>query len=385
MEAGTALRGFVRTAFGYKGSFAYRFCAGTADTCYAPVYEVLKRRGVTFKFFHRVERLELADGRIGRIVVAEQARPSHGEYEPLMNVDGLPCWPSNPHWEKLVDGDWFRSVEADFECPSAEVRAREQLAVLEVGRDFDDVVLAISIAALPSICGDLIEASPAWAEAVEHVKTVRTQALQLWLDKQGAQLGFSIPGLPIVTWLYDAESPLNVWGDYTELLGMEGWPPDATPDLLGYFCSTMPDEGEDPFEPFPDQAAANERVRANAVELLDRGIGTLLPEAVQNGGFDWSLLVDQRPQPGTGADRLQSQYYRANVIPTERYVLSVKGSSRYRLPVRDEQFSNLYLAGDWTQCTLNCGCMEAATMSGMLCANAVCGYPPRSDIVGIGF
>jgi uncharacterized protein with NAD-binding domain and iron-sulfur cluster len=53
--------------------------------------------------------------------------------------------------------------------------------------------------------------------------------------------------------------------------------------------------------------------------------------------------------------------------------------------VRDERFSNLYLAGDWTQCTLNCGCMEAATMSGMRCANAVCGYPPRSDIVGIDF
>jgi len=73
-------------------------------------------------------------------------------------------------------------------------------------------------------------------------------------------------------------------------------------------------------------------------------------------------------------------------VPTERYVLSVSGSSQYRLPVHDPvAFPNLYLAGDWTECTLNCGCMEAATMSGMLCANALTGYQPRADITGVDF
>jgi uncharacterized protein with NAD-binding domain and iron-sulfur cluster len=276
-------------------------------------------------------------------------------------------------------------VYADFECPSKEVRAREQQLDLEAGRDFDDVVLGISIAALPSIGSELIKASRAWAEAVEHVTTVRTQALQLWLRKPACELGFTVGGRPIVTWLYSDDSPLNVYGEYTELIPMEGWPPDDAPKLVGYFCSTMPDDGEDPFEPFPDRAKAHDQVHENVVELLDGGVATLFPHAVQNGGFDWELLHDGRPNPGEGPNRLESQYYRANVVPTERYVLSVKGSSKWRLPVHDRQFPNLYLAGDWTQCGLDCGCMEAATMSGMLCSNALSGYPARSAIVGVDF
>ena len=73
------------------------------------------------------------------------------------------------------------------------------------------------------------------------------------------------------------------------------------------------------------------------------------------------------------------------MTPTERYVLSVTGSSRHRLPVDDPEFPNLFLAGDWTRCTLNAGCMEAATMSGMLCAGALTGYPPREAVVGVDF
>jgi hypothetical protein len=37
----------------------------------------------------------------------------------------------------------------------------------------------------------------------------------------------------------------------------------------------------------------------------------------------------------------------------------------------------LFLAGDWTQCALNCGCTESATISGMLCSSALSGYPAR--------
>jgi uncharacterized protein with NAD-binding domain and iron-sulfur cluster len=54
------------------------------------------------------------------------------------------------------------------------------------------------------------------------------------------------------------------------------------------------------------------------------------------------------------------------------------------LPANDPgEFSNLYLAGDWTQCTINAGCMEAATISGMLCSEAISGYPLRYQISGL--
>jgi uncharacterized protein with NAD-binding domain and iron-sulfur cluster len=382
MEAGTALRGLVRSALTYKGAFAYRFRAGTADTCYAPMYEVLRRRGVRFRFFHRVTALEPGPAGVERIRLGRQAK-TVGEYEPLMGVHGLPCWPDAPRWEQIEDGDWFRAERADFENPSAAVRAREVERVLVAGEHFDAVVCGLSLAALPAVAGALLERSAAWTAAVRNVQTVRTQALQLWLTETSAQLGFPIAGHPIVTWLYDRESPLNVWGDFSELLPMEAWPEPA-PASLSYFCSTMPDHGADPFDPFPDQAAADASVRAAAVELIERGLGPVLP-GLDPGRPAWNVLFDPRRPPGEGRARLDPQWLRANVTPTERYVLSVTGSSRHRLRVDDPEFANLFLAGDWTRCTLNAGCMEAATMSGMLCANALCGYPPRDAIVGADF
>ena len=58
-------------------------------------------------------------------------------------------------------------------------------------------------------------------------------------------------------------------------------------------------------------------------------------------------LVDPEGQPGDGIKHLQSQYWRANIDPSERYVLSLAGSTKYRLKAGESGFDNLYLAGDW--------------------------------------
>src|SRR5690606_33016060 len=98
------------------------------------------------------------------------------------------------------------------------------------------------------------------------------------------------------------------------------------PKGLAYFCSTMPDaQGQAPRDPFPSQAEADAFARRNAVALLTKGIATVMPGAAPGGAFDWNVLYDPRPEPGIGEDRIDAQWYRANVTPTERYVLSVVG------------------------------------------------------------
>jgi hypothetical protein len=52
------------------------------------------------------------------------------------------------------------------------------------------------------------------------------------------------------------------------------------------------------------------------------------------GNFDWNSVVDI--------------YHRANIDPSERYMLSVSGSTSSRLTGYESGFSNRYLAGDWT-------------------------------------
>ena len=59
---------------------------------------------------------------------------------------------------------------------------------------------------------------------------------------------------------------------------------------------------------------------------------------------NWQLLVD--PKDRVGADRLFSQVIRANVEPSDLYVQSRKGNSRYRLRPEQSNFDNLVLADD---------------------------------------
>ena len=54
MAAGATVRALVRLVFTYKGGFFWKMQAGMGDTIFTPFYQVLKRRGVKFEFFHAV-------------------------------------------------------------------------------------------------------------------------------------------------------------------------------------------------------------------------------------------------------------------------------------------------------------------------------------------
>ena len=73
-------------------------------------------------------------------------------------------------------------------------RRRARTRTLRVTDDFDVVVLGIGIGAIPFVAGDLLARDPRWRAMVDHVKTVATQAFQLWLRPQQSALGW--PGLP---------------------------------------------------------------------------------------------------------------------------------------------------------------------------------------------
>ena len=86
----------------------------------------------------------------------------------------------------------------------------------------------------------------------------------------------------------------------------------------------------------------------------------------------FDLLCDIANQ--TGEARFTSQYVRANYTPSERYVLDLPGTARYRLEADTSGFTNLALAGDWLFTGLG-GAVESAVMSGMQAARGLCGLP----------
>jgi uncharacterized protein with NAD-binding domain and iron-sulfur cluster len=356
--------------FEYRGSIFWRMQAGSGDVVFAPLYQALRARGVRFAFFDRVDALQLAaDGRsVERIRIGRQARLAggRGEYEPLVRIKGVPCFPSAPLRDQLA-GD----VGGDAERAWAG-RAGEEPVTLEAGEDFDDVVLATSLGIVPEICRELIERSPRWRRMVDGVATVPTQALQLWLRRDEAALGWRHPGATVSAYV----APFDTYASMGHLLDREAWPEDRPPKALAYFCRALPTGAA------VDPAGADRFVRGNAVRHLEDFAGRLWPgAAAPAGGFRWDLLWTE-DDGVDGEARLDEQFWTANVDPSDRYVQSLPGSGADRLRADESGFANLFLAGDWTRCGLDAGCIEAAVMSGRQAANAVRGRPLTDGITG---
>lgn len=141
-----------------------------------------------------------------------------------------------------------------------------------------------------------------------------------------------------------------------------------------YFCNAYFDPAATP--PFSDSgfpARQREQVVQNSLSFLNKDIGLLWPNAVTQGAFDLNLLVSIASAAGPA--RFAEQFFRVNIDPSELDVLSLPGTTKYRLAPGNSRFANLYLAGDWTLNDLNVGCIEATVISGRLASRAISGKP----------
>ena len=389
--AGVALRGALRMLFSSRGAIFWKMNASMGDTVFAPMYQVLRQRGVTFKFFHRLEKVRLADasqlkkGECAYVKALEfdvQAKVKGGKaYEPLIDVRGLPCWPSEPDWSQLIDGSRLEREEWDFE--SHWDKRKADTRTLNVVDDFDFVVLGVGLGAIPYVCEDLIHRDQRWRDMVANLKTVNTQAFQIWLREDMEHLGWTDPPLALSAFV----QPFETWADMSHLIGEERW--KVSPGAIAYFCSALQDELSP--QELRDASYPRRRrmeVRKNAIRYLNNDIAKLWPNAARRpGDFKWDLLVDPAEQATSRKARrgneasFDSQYWRANVNPTERYVLSLPGTQKYRISPLDNTYDNLTIAGDWTTCGLDAGCVEAAVISGRLAAHAISSSPALEDIV----
>ena len=369
MAAGTAIQDLLRLMFTYRGAVCFKMQAGMGDTVFTPFYEVLKRRGVQFKFFHWVSGLSLdADKRfIEEIEVVSQVELTGSDYDPLVTVKELACWPNEPCWEQIKDGEKIRAQGVNLEWQVNPLARAPQ--TLRRGHDFDLVVLGISVAALSDICQELIQdaGNPRFRAMIENSHTVMTQAFQLWLARPLHRLGWPFDENSIMTAYTE---PLDTYADMTQLLARECWKPEDEVHDIAYFCGVLKDAAVD-----ETQEQADARVRDQALGYLGGDVERIWPDSMNRSGtdFDWRNLFD--PDRGRGPARFDTQFWRANLQPTERYVLTPAGSVQYRLQADQSGYDNLTLTGDWTKTGLDGGCVEAAVMAGMQASRAICGVP----------
>ena len=351
LAAGKGLQSLLMM-INYEGSFMWRMRAGMGDVVFAPLYLALKQRGVKFHFFSRVTQLRLMPGRpiIDRVELTRDAAPTGGPaaYEPIELAGEWWCWPAAPDRAQLAG-----SSPAD--------------EALERGVDFDEVVLAIPLGALPEICRELAVASPRFRLMLERGETVQTKGLQLWLTKTIKELQ-GTPGRDDLDPPSTAYAePFDTYCDMSHLLEAELYGRADGPQAVAYFCAVLPDR---------EAGKAQESVRAGALEFLEGQAAAIWPHAVREGEFDWDVLFD--PHGRTGRGRLGAQYLRANVAATDRYVTTPAGTVDARLDPDQSGFENLTLAGDWTHNGIDGGCVEAAVISGEWAAAAIIRRDPRA-------
>ncbi len=369
IAAGAGIRFVLRIIGTYKGSVLYLPRAGMGELVVAPVYEVLRQRGVKFHFFRKLSNvLPASDGRsVARFDFEVQAREKR-PYEPLIAAGGLRCWPAAPLWDQLEDGDRMAKAAVDFEStwcrwPAA---ARESLSA---GRDFDLSVLALPIGALKKLNGDPTPAdalalhSERLRESLSKIGVAPSLAAQLWLSKDLAELGWRHARAAMVA----GPPPLDIWADMSDVLATEAGVPARS---LHYFCGTLHTD-------LHLRPSAHAGVAAEAQALAQRETDRWLvdhaqaiwPGACAGGAFDFS--------------NLSGQFVRANVDRSSLCARATAKTITARLDCDASGFDNLFLAGAWHKTGLNMECLEAAVMSGMECARAVSGSPTR--VVGEAF
>ena len=182
MSAAMGLYHLLRLVFTYKQSLFFKMASGMGDTVFGPLFEVCRRNGVRFEFFHEVRELtpDASANRITAIHLIRQVE-TKADYMPLRDVAGLPSWPSEPLYDQIRDDQAARLRESgvDLEDPWSGWDGGVDVKLLE-GRDFDLVVLGIPVGAHRMICRGLIDRLPEWRQMTEALQTIQTGTLQLW-------------------------------------------------------------------------------------------------------------------------------------------------------------------------------------------------------------
>ena len=344
LAAGQGLRGALRMFFTYRGAIVWRMRAGMGDIVFSPLYRALLARNVKFKFNHRLAKASFA---------LNQPEGSANRVTRLtFKYD---------HVEKYPDATWPALNDDRFWPDSATHRfsklRQARTLTLEADRrsnGFDVVVFALGKDDFVGTCSELCDELDHYRQMREHVETVATQAVQFWFKADFPELGWT-RGPVVMTGL---DSPLDSWADMTHTLAAEGvksYAAGKQPAAVAYLCGVLPDSGD------------VNVVKKNARDFLEA-----------------QRALDKLVSPVGGAGgAFEQQHFRANKTGSQRYTLSLPGTLKHRVSPLDGSVVNMTIAGDWTDCGFNEGCVEAAVMSGRLAAHAITGdQPPLDEIIG---
>lgn len=359
----------------------------------------------------------------GRLLFAVRSSPGAlGLLQPIATIHPADL-------DKPVDLEVLKIVPEGTEPPRI-----LHVSVTRECREDSVVVNAMPISVLPRVASGLLHRFPAWAASTSRVQTVATQGLQIWHQRSTQQLGWEAIAADAVhhrpsgsesagSTVGGFVEPFDTWADLTLTEELEQSDQSCRVGLVSYFCNVLP---KAQLEQVRGPWGGTHLVLQNALRFLDRNAKELWPNAGDRypDAFDWenefrcrnccikeeaqkpaardcqacrefvwpanirALLRPQRSDGGDSIIRAEKErawkvkrqqeldtlaarlFVTANIDEANAYVLTVPGSTKFRLWPGDTGVANLTFAGDWTRSILDAGCVEAAVVSGKLAAES---------------
>ena len=327
--------------------------------------------------------------------MAKQVTLKHDEYIPTYKLKGIDVWPGEPLYDQIDDkqAKALKAGKYDLEESWCGWKNVDEI-VLEKGKDFDYTILGIPIDVLggkEGICREIIENNESWKNMYTNVKSIPTMSMQLWIKPTLKELGMHLTdwGFPegslpnLVTYA----DPQYSFIDMSQVMPYEDWNSTNKPGVLIYYTGSFLDPEEIP--PFADHDYPHEqleRVMRVSEQWLRDKMGWFFKNATTleyPEGMKFEVIYDFSQNARTDYAKLKTQFFRANVNPTDRYTLSLPGSNKFRLKANESGFDNLIITGDWIDFGVNVGYYEGAIVSGLQAGQVVrdkLGLPSETEI-----
>ena len=390
---------------------------------------------VQFHFLHELAKVDfdVSDAKlfVSSLEFRTRGRPSALDKDSKDALDKLGCWPASPDAK-------FPNAEV---ISTRKINLGEEFdgVIFAMGVDAFHKTCVEGI----KNAGSKLHAE--WAKMCAQIKTVATKSAQVWLDSDLEGLGWyrgsgliTALNLSFDTWADMTHTlPTEAWWRAKTLGAREAWQvkKQGPPRSLAYFCAVLPESEIKELKDEVDKllllvgktAQAKGRARTPADKMvMDAIIGVTEKARIKLSGdvkaeLD-ALVKDIKSDPqdasierikaylmkaridddlnkllqeemrsvwplafmkGSTAEALAIyRHVQANFEGSDRYTLSEPGSISHRISPLNRSVENMTVAGDWTACGLDVGCVEAAVMSGMLAARAISGKPDFEKIIG---
>ena len=243
--------------------------------------------------------------------------------------------------------------------------------ILKRGQDFDIVVYGIPVATLPHLCPELLEVSPPLRDTHKHVGTTTSVQLQIWTKKYWYEIASENYKL-----ILDSKRANDDFMFYMcAYFVLEDWKSLGISAKGSQYVTFMTNTEE--FPPSNETTFVSEKQKKSKEFVISRlenydTFKRVWPNGFIEGKLDWNLFVD--PENRTLTNRLDAQYLRVNIIPSDRLTQFHSGTSKYRITTDGAGFDNIYFTGDWIENGFNC-CTEGAITAGLLTAKAISRFP----------